>query len=433
MPTLPLGKPLHELTACDIVRAIHHGTVSCEAVARACLARIAERESAVQAWEYLDPDAVLIQARAQDRRGASGPLAGVPIGIKDIIDTYDMPTAYGSPIYQGHRPVSDAACVALSRQAGGIIMGKTVTTEFANAHPGKTRHPADPRRTPGGSSSGSAAAVADGMVPLAVGTQTTASTIRPASFCGIVGYRPSYGDLRCVGVKEAAGSLDTLGLMARSIEDLVWYREVLLGMPPAPLPEPLGAAPRIGFCRTPLWSRLEPATARLLEAGAEHLSRAGAKVEEVTLPGAFDGILEVHRSIASFEFARNFTHEIVHHWDRLSPALREGRLRDGLGRTYTEYREAQAQAEICRRQLDALCAPYDVLYTASAVGEAPVGLASTGDPSPCALWTAMHVPAVTLPVFTGPQGLPIGAQIIGKRYADRALFGAARWIWRHLQ
>jgi amidase len=356
----------------------------------------------------------------------------VPFGIKDIIDTCDMPTEYGSPIYRGHQPASDAACVALSRQAGGILMGKTVTTEFANVFPGKTRHPRDPQRTPGGSSSGSAAAVSACMVPLAVGTQTTGSTIRPASFCGIVGYRPTYGHLRCAGVKEAAGSLDTLGLMARSIADLALYRDVLLGESPTPQPDTPGVAPRIGFCRTSLWSRLEPSTARLLENAATCLAQEGARVEEVTLPSEFEDILDIHGAIASFEFARNLTYEIVHHWEQLSPALRQGRVRQGLACRFETYRAAQVTLERCRTQLDAVMAPYDVLLAASAAGEAPVGLQSTGDASFCALWTATHVPAMTLPVFTGPQGLPVGAQLIGRRHEDRALFATARWVWQPL-
>jgi amidase len=432
MGTSTWTQPLHALTATDIVQAIRRGHTTCEAVARACLDRIAEREPAVQAWQYLDADSVIAQARALDRRGSSGPLHGVPFGVKDIIDTHDMPTAYGSPIYQGHHPASDAACVALARQAGGIVMGKTVTTEFANVFPGKTRHPRDPHRTPGGSSSGSAAAVSDGMVPLALGTQTTASTIRPASFCGIVGYRPTYGHLRCAGVKEAAGSFDTLGLMARSIADIALLRDVLLGDTPAPPPTAPGIPPRIGFCRTALWSRLEPSTADLLEHAATCLAQAGARVEDVSLPGACEPILDIHRTIASFEFARNFTYEIAHHWEHLSPALRQGRVRQGLACDFATYRAAQAALERCRTALDAMMAPYDVLLTASAAGEAPMGLQSTGDASFCALWTAAYVPALTLPVFAGPQGLPVGAQVIGKRHEDCALFATAQWVWQHL-
>src|SRR5687767_7035017 len=260
--TLPARKPAPspiDMTAGEIAAAVASGATTCEAVALAYLERIEAREPQVLAFQHHDPAQVIAQARALDARGARGPLAGVPFGIKDIIDTCDMPTQMGSPIYTGHRPRADAACVALTRKAGGVLMGKTVTTEFANVHPGKTRNPHDPARTPGGSSSGSAAAVADDMAALAIGTQTTSSTIRPASFCGVFGYRPTYGDLRCVGVKEAAGSLDTLGLFARSIEDIALYRDVLVGNAPEPVAASV-APPRVGFCRTHLWSLLEPST-----------------------------------------------------------------------------------------------------------------------------------------------------------------------------
>ncbi|WP_089935217.1 amidase [Candidatus Entotheonella palauensis] len=423
---------LHELTATEIVRVIQAGEASCEEVVQACLAHIEVREPTVEAWQYLDPDQVLAQARALDRQnGSPGPLHGVPFGVKDIIDTCDMPTSYGSPIYEGHQPVLDAACVALSRKAGGVLMGKTVTTEFANVHPGKTRHPMDPERTPGGSSSGSGAAVGGKMVPLALGTQTTASVIRPASFCGAFGYRPTYGDLRMVGVKEAASSLDTLGLMARSIEDISLYRDVLLDIVPIPLPS-VSQAPKVGFCRTPLWSQLEPYTASLLETAAEELAKAGAQVEEVHLPGEFDSIVEMHRAISSFEFRRNFTYEIVNHWGQISPALRQGRIASGQACSYEQYCDAKMWAETRRRQLDDVFASFDVLLTASAAGEAPVGLGSTGNPVFCALWTTMHVPAMTAPVFTGPNGLPVGAQLVGRRYRDRQLLTTAQWISQRL-
>ena len=423
---------LHKLTASDIVRTIRAGKATCEDVARACLARIEAREPDVQAWQYLNPDQVLAAARALDARGGGGPLYGAPFAVKDIIDTCDMPTEYGSPIYQGHQPASDAACVALSRRAGGLLLGKTVTTEFANVYPGKTRHPRDPNRTPGGSSSGSAAAVGDGMAPLAIGTQTTASTIRPASFNGIFGYRPTYGDLRCVGVKEAAGSLDTLGLLARSVEDISLYRDVLLRAAPTPLP-PAPAALGIGFCPTHLWSRLEPSTAKLLEDAADHLGKAGALVEEVMLPSEFNDIIETHRAISSYEFARNFTYEIENHWDQISVPLREGRIATGLNTDIHAYTEARRAAEAKRRSLDAIMSSYDVLLTASAAGEAPLGLNSTGDASFCALWTTMHTPSISIPVFTGPNGLPVGAQLIGKRGEDRALLAAAQWVVEQFQ
>ena len=421
-------KPLNELTASEIVKAIGSGATTAEAVARACLDRITEREPRVQAWQFLDRDLVLKQAQAADRRGSAGALQGVPIGMKDIIDTEDMPTEYGSPIYKGHRPANDAACVALSRRAGGVIMGKTVTTEFANRYPGKTRNPFDPERTPGGSSSGSAAAVGDFMVPLAIGTQTTASTLRPASFCGCVGYRPTWGDLRCVGVKEAAGSLDTLGLIARSVDDIALYRDVLLGSKPEPLADDIGSKLRVGFCRTPMWDECEPATQSLLEGLARRLSALGAEVKDVTLPTDFSRISEAHRWISSFEFSRNFSWEIDHHWDRISEALRNGRLKDGLSCSFDQYRQARDFAERCRAMLSDAFGDRDVLLVPAASGEAPIGLNSTGNASFCAIWTTMHVPAVTLPLFKGPKGLPVGAQFVARRNADRKLMTACRWV-----
>jgi len=417
----------HEWTATEIVEAVTAGKATCEAVVRACLERIALREPDVQAWTYLDPEQVIGYSRALDRSGRRGALIGVPFGIKDIIDTCDMPTQCGSPIYAGHRPRTDAACVALSRKAGGVLMGKTVTTEFANQYPGKTRNPFDPARTPGGSSSGSAAAVGDRMVPLAIGTQTTGSTIRPASFCRAFGYRPTWGDLRCVGVKEAAGSLDTLGLIARSIEDIALYRDVLFGTEPVPIPAQSGV-PRIGFCRTHLWRALEPSTQHLLEDAARRLAKAGAQVKEIELPADFEGLDLAHRWISSFEFARNFTWEIENHWDGISPRLRNGRIKDGLSCSVETYLQSWSFAERCRSVFVDSFGQCDVLLTAAATGEAPVGLSSTGNAAPSTIWTVLHAPSVTIPAFRGPNGLPVGAQLIGKRNQDRDLFAAARWV-----
>jgi Asp-tRNA(Asn)/Glu-tRNA(Gln) amidotransferase A subunit family amidase len=424
-------KPLHEFTATEIVAAVAAGTTCCEAVARACLERIAEREPQVLAWEYLDPEQVIAQARALDQTGRSGALIGVPFGVKDIIDTSDMPTAYGSPIYAGHRPQRDAACVALSRKAGGVLMGKSVTAEFAVVHPGKTRHPLDPARTPGGSSSGSAAAVADCMVPLALGTQTTGSTLKPASFCGVFGYRPTFGELRCSGVMESSGSCDTVGLYARTIDDIALHRDVMLGVTPEPVPDDV-PAPRVGFCRTPQWSRLDPSTQQLLQDAAQRLARSGAKVRDVILPAEFRDAEEEHRLLSSFEFALNFTGEIEHHWDQLSAALRNGKIKVGLECSFERYRAARDFAERCRRSLAPVFDDYDVLLAPAAVGEAPIGM-NTGDSSLCSSWTLMHVPTMSVPVFTGPNGLPVGAQLIAGRNNDRKLFAAARWIYRHLR
>jgi len=423
-----MTKPLNELTASEIVQSIAAGKTTAEAVARACLDHIAAREPKVQAWHFLDHDLVLKQARALDKSTNRGPLHGVPVGMKDIIDTADMPTEYGTPIHKGHRPHIDATVVALTRRAGGLIMGKTVTTEFANRYPGKTMHPMDAKRTPGGSSSGSAAAVGDRMVPLALGSQTTASTLRPASFCGCVGYRPTWGDIRLTGVMEAAGSVDTIGLIARSVEDVALYREVLLGVKPQPLAANVMAAPRIGFCRTPMWDQCEPATQKLLEDCAARLAKAGAKVSDVTLPEEFKRIEDAHRWISSFEFARAHAWEVDNRWEMISETLRNNRLKDGLSCSFEKYREARSYAARVRRMLHDVFSDYDVLLAPSAAGEAPVGLNSTGNAAFCTIWTTMHVPAITLPLFTGPNRLPIGAQLIASRNNDRLLFEAARWV-----
>lgn len=423
--------PLNELTATQIVAMIAAGKTTCEAVTRACLERIAAREPQVQAWQYLNPEQVIAQAQTLDRSSKRGPLFGVPFGAKDIIDTCDMPTEYGSPIYKGHQPRNDAACVALSRKAGGLLLGKTVTTEFANVHPGKTRNPLDPTRTPGGSSSGSGAAVGDYMVPLALGTQTTGSTTRPASFCGVFGYRPTWGDLRCTRVMEASGSLDTLGIFARSIEDVALYRDVLLGVDPVAIRED-APVPRIGFCRTHVWPRLEPTTQKLLEDAAQRLARAGAKVEEVTLPPDFEGLEAAHRWISGFEFARNFTWELENRWNDISETLRNGRLKDGLACTYEQYVSMRVLVERCRQLLVPIMSDYDILLAAAAAGEAPVGWDPTVNPWVYMIWTTMHLPSITLPVFKGPHGMPIGAQLIAKRHDDRKLFAAARWVYQQL-
>jgi Asp-tRNA(Asn)/Glu-tRNA(Gln) amidotransferase A subunit family amidase len=422
---------IHRWTAHEIVAAVASGRTTCEAVTRACLEHIAAREPEVGAWAHIDFEHAIAQARALDRSGRRGALLGVPVGVKDIIDTCDMPTAYGSPIYAGHRPRRDAACVALSRRAGAIVMGKTVTAEFAVVHPGKTVHPLDPARTPGGSSSGSAAAVADDMVPLALGTQTTGSTIKPASYCGVFGYRPTFGDIRCSGVMESAASCDTVGLYARSVEDIALYRDVLVDVAHEPVPDDL-PAPRIGWCRTPQWSRLDPSSHALFEDAVTRLAHSGADIAEEDLPADFARVEEEHRLLSSYEFALNFTWEIAQHAEELSSALREGKVKVGLACSFERYRAARTFADRMRREIDRVFDRYDVLLAPAATGEAPVGT-NTGDSSLCSSWTLMHVPTMSVPAFTGPAGLPVGAQVIAARNDDRRLFAAARWIHRRLQ
>lgn len=412
---------LFRLSASEALARICEGSLTSEALVRSCLERIESREAQVKAWVYLDKDHALAQARRCDRAANRGPIHGVPFAAKDIMDTADMPTEYGSPIYSGNRPMSDAACVALSRAAGGVLLGKTVTTEFASRFPGKTTNPHNPKHTPGGSSSGSAAAVADFMVSMAFGTQTLGSVIRPAAFCGCIGYKPSYGEVSTMGVKENTGSFDTVGLFGRVVEDLPLFRAAVTGFAPKALaPVPVGDL-RIGICRTMFWDRAKDYTKTLLEAAAGQLAKAGAKVSDLDLGGPFTDFETMGRRINDYEFSRALSWERSNHWELLSEFQR-GKLAVWLDVSYEQYREAQAVMAECRRYLDQAMKGFDLLLTPSAVGEAPEGLASTGDTSFNILSTWTHTPCVTLPVFTGPSGLPVGIQLIGHRNQDHRLF-----------
>ena len=395
------------------------GRLSAEALAGACLGRIAEREPAVGAWEHLDGTAAIARARAVDRGAVTGPLAGIPVGVKDIFDAADMPTGYGSPIYAGHRPRSDAAAIALLRAAGAIMLGKTVTTEFAYFEPGRTRNPHNLDCTPGGSSMGSAAAVADFMVPVALGTQTAGSVIRPAAYCGIVGYKPSYGRFSLVGAKAFSPSLDTLGIFAREVGDLRPVASALLD----PVGEPPPQAPRFAVCRTAHWDRAEAAAQRALGRAAEQLRAAGAEVIERAWPAAFGELYEAQQVIMAYEAARSFTHERTAFPQQLSPKLTELCER-GLVIDPRRYRAAQAQAEHSRALLPGFFANVDAVISPSTTGEAPAGRA-TGDPVFNRAWTLLHVPVITVPAYTGPRGLPIGIQLASDRGEDARLLAAA--------
>ena len=338
-----------------------------------------------------------------------------------------MPTEHGSPIYRGNRPFADAACVALLRMAGGTIMGKTVTTEFANRFPGATVNPHNPAYTPGGSSSGSAAAVADFQVPAALGTQTGGSVIRPSAFCGVVGYKPSFGEFSRGGIKLQCPNLDTLGILCRSLDDLPLLRAALVAGKLRAI-DRTTAAPRIGLCRTPAWERADPATQALIERSAARLAAAGARVSEVSFAPEFANILEHHRRIFNFEAARNYAYEYEQHNELVSQVLRDTVLTPGRALPLSAYIEAVETGEAFRRHLDDIFADVDVLLTPSAAGEAPEGLGSTGDPSFNSIWTLAWTPCVTLPSGTGPKGLPLGIQLVGPRFRDEALLDAASWV-----
>ena len=415
---------LNQLSAIEAARRLAAREITAEQMARACLARIEEREAVVGAWIHIDPDAVLAQARQLDAGPVRGPLHGLPLGVKDLIDTADLPTAYGSPVYAGHRPRADAACVALARAAGALVLGKTVTTEFAWFHPGKTANPRNPSHTPGGSSSGSAAAVADCMVPLAYGTQTAGSIIRPASYCGIVGYKPTHGTLPRAGIKPLSDSLDTLGTLTRTVADAALLVGAVSGRDL--LPRPLAQPPRIGLCRTYEWSAAQPETVAAIENAGAVLARAGAKVKEISLPQDFAKIAQAQIDIMNYESYAALACERLQHYAGLSDKLKQ-LLKTAQQCDAARYDAAQVLVESCRGRLEDVFADLDVLLVPSAPGEAPAGLAATGDPIFCRVWTVLHVPAINLPCGFGPQGLPLGVQIIGRRGDDARALAVADW------
>jgi Asp-tRNA(Asn)/Glu-tRNA(Gln) amidotransferase A subunit family amidase len=421
----------HRLSATALVRLIEGGELTAEAVIRSCLERIAEREQVVRAWSHIAGEAALTRAREIDRAQEKLLLKGVPFGIKDIFDTSDMPTAYGSPIYTGWRPANDASASALPRAAGGVLLGKTVTTEFANRHPGPTTNPHDPDFSPGGSSSGSAAAVADFMVPLAIGTQTAGSVIRPAAYCGVVGFKPSFGLFPPAGMRINTEALDTVGIMARTVEDIALFRAAMMAVPYAPpvMPE---AVPRFGLCRGPHWDDAQPEGQAVLEAAADQLAATGASVSETELPPECAQADEWQRTLGSFEGLRNHMPELYRHEALLSARLREQKIALGRQLTLGQFRSASRGAEKARAAAQDWAAGFDAILTLSAPGQAPRGLADTGPAVFNALWTQLYMPCLTLPAGRGPDGLPVGIQLVARRHSDERLLATGLWVEQRL-
>jgi Asp-tRNA(Asn)/Glu-tRNA(Gln) amidotransferase A subunit family amidase len=434
---------LHRATATEAAQLIRDGLITSQQLVEACLKHISEREPDVQAWTFLDPDHALAQARAADEFRLSGqptgPLHGVPVGIKDIIDTGDMPTENGSPLHAGRTPARDATVVSMLRAAGAVIMGKTVTTEFATRTPGKTRNPRDPAHTPGGSSSGSAAAVAADMVPLALGSQTTGSTIRPAAFCGTYALKPTFGLIPRHGMFQLSRSLDHVGLFARSIDDIALLLEQLVGhderdpdsRPRARPPYRAIAAeepplpPMFAFVKGPGWERVEPETK---DAFAELAGRLGAQMEEVELVSAGQEVLAWHDAVSGPEVAFSLRREWETQRDGLSAALR-GRIERGLAVRGVDYVAALARIpQLVASFTELFEQRYDAIVTPSAPGTAPRGLESTGDPACCSLWTLCGMPALNVPLMEGAGGLPLGVQLVGPRDGDGRLLRTARWL-----
>ena len=437
---------LADLSATAAAKSIRSRDISSEDLIAACLARIAERDGDIQAWEYLDPDYALEQARSADQRFAAGdapgPLHGVPVAIKDIIATADMPTQDGTPIHKGRQPERDAFCVRALREAGAIIIGKSVTTELATLTPGKTRNPHNFEHTPGGSSSGSAAAVASGMTPLALGTQTGGSVVRPASFCGIHGLKPTLGLISRTGVTMQSHTLDTVGVYGKSVRDLALITDVLAASDPgddvsypraplnlaARLDDAGQSRPRIAFCHTPAWDEAEAGA----QAAITELANAlGDRCEHVAMAAELDDITPVHHTIMAAENTHHFGPLQDKAGHLLSAALRQ-RLEAGSAITTRQYLDALSRREPMYRAFANLFERFDAVLCLSSPGPAPKGLGATGNPVFNSMWTYLGVPTVTLPLLE-VDGLPLGAQLVGPRRGEVGLLQTAVWLEKAVQ
>jgi Asp-tRNA(Asn)/Glu-tRNA(Gln) amidotransferase A subunit family amidase len=424
------------LSATEAASLIATGELESEALVRSCLERIARREPEVRAWAQVDADGALRAAREADKQQQAkvhplGPLHGVPIGVKDVIAVEGLRTECNSEIYLGHLAHADAAVVALLRAAGAVILGKTETVELA-AWGGRVAPTANPRnllRTPGGSSSGSAAAVADFMIPLALGTQTGGSMIRPASYCGVVGFKPTFATISTEGVMPYAAMLDTVGWYARSAEDAAMLTRILdvsdHPIPAPPSPEGL----HIGLCRTPHWDRSMPETRIALAEASRRLSEAGAVVTDVEPGEDFARLNELRQAVMWAQGRVSFLHLQRRAPDKISPGIRKSMERIG-DKTLCA---ALDRAAALRPAFDTLAGGFDAIMTPSAPGEAPIGLAFTGDSIFNGLWTLLHVPCINLPGLTGPHGMPVGIQLVGARYADARLLAVAQTVARLLE
>ncbi len=433
-------------TATQLASDIRTGKIKSEQVVAAYLSRIDECEKTVQAWTYLDAGYALEQARSLDRayeEGKSlGPLHGIPVGLKDIIDTVDMPTENGTVLHAGRQPPEDATVASLLRSAGAVILGKTVTAELAYYAPGKTRNPHNPEHTPGGSSSGSAAAVADHMVPLAVGTQTNGSVIRPASFCGVVGFKPTYGTISRHNILSQSACLDQVGVFARTVEDVALISEVLMAFdnrdpcmfPKASKPlrefseRPPAVPPRLAFVKSPVWEYAEPDTVRSFRALVQQL---GEQIETVDLPSVFDETIDCHKTIMEADIALSYSAEYKRDSLKLSNALCDA-IERGQKILATDYNRALKKIPLFNRHLNPIFSDYDAILTPAATGQAPHGLASTGNPIFCTIWTLCGAPSISLPILKGVDGLPLGVQLVGMRENDARLLNTANWLYNRL-
>lgn len=420
---------LIELTACEAARFIRDKSISSVELTRACLQRIAERNSDVGAFRHIDPDFSLAEAARADREAPRSLLHGIPFAVKDVIDTQDFPTEYGTKVHAGRRPSVDATCVSLMREAGAVLLGKVVSTEYAMFTPNETRHPMNLAHTPGGSSSGSAAAVCDRMVPIAFGNQTAGSLIRPAAYCGVYGLKPTYGTTDGTGILPLQLYFDTLGYMARCIEDLQsFYGIVSKQNQTTQWCESRPA--KIGICKTFQWEFAEPETQSILTEAAELFAKRGNTVEQFHLPPSYKDLVAVHRRVLYSGIAKSLDEDFRNNSDKMSDQLLD-LLKEGRRTTVEEFDDAMTLAVQCRASVNDCFGDLDAIICPSAPGEAPHGWA-TGNPIFQVSWTLLGVPCLNLPVGSGPNGLPIGIQLIGRQYDDKKLLALGQHLMRDL-
>jgi Asp-tRNA(Asn)/Glu-tRNA(Gln) amidotransferase A subunit family amidase len=422
------SEAITERSASEIRELVVRREISCEEATRSFLLRIERLEPSVEAWEFLEPEQALAEARSRDATAGDGPLQGVPIAVKDVFDTGDMPTSFGSPIYVGHQPSRDAECVAHLRSAGAIILGKTVTTEFAAVfEPAKTRNPLDARRTPGGSSSGSAAAVSAGMAPAAVGTQAGGSVVRPASYCGVFGFKPTFGLISRAGVKRTAESLDTVGVFARTVDDLLLQTRVLAGdnWTISKDGEAHADTPKIAVIKTGHWDVAEATAKEALLEVASRLADAGAEIEEAAFDPEFDELVAAATVVLQVEVANALASESNLSPEQFGEAL-TALIEQGRATPQKDYLAALKLADDWRDKVDARLADYSCALTLSVTGEPPPRN-TTGDPIFCRTWTLLGTPEVSLPFVASPTGLPVGLQFVAARRADEQLLRATKW------
>ncbi|MGB1883422.1 MAG: amidase [Gammaproteobacteria bacterium] len=420
-----MSESLHKLTATAAAARIAGGDLTSEALTAACLERIADRNDTVHAFAHIDPEFSLAEARKADSSTPRSPMHGIPFAIKDVIDTADFPTEYGTPIHRGRRPAKDARCVELMRAAGAVPLGKVVTTEYAMFTPNATRHPMNPEHTPGGSSSGTAAAVADCMTPIAFGNQTAGSLIRPAAFCGVYGLKPTHGTTDGAGILPLQLYFDTLGYMARSVDDIQAFYGIVSGANQTQ-PWPSGRAPKIGVCETYQWSFAEPSSREALHQTAAQLYEQGANVSPLKLPAEFADLVAVHRRVLYRGISRSLEADFERARTQMSDGLIEV-VEEGRACSDEDYEDAFKTADACRKAVNDCFGDLDAIICPSAPDEAPAGMA-TGSPIFQVTWTLLGVPCLNLPVASGPHQLPLGVQLIGRRRDDARILALGKHL-----